>query len=130
MDAIKYTPNLDNVKEILSYSDFFRKEDMPDLQTEIKKLNLHKSISIICELISVIDVKHEFNVYSYNISIYLYQGILKQWIRKTKSKEDIFSDPIFYSKRFIISRQVLLMLLKDFIVYGNYDSLLKTLSLE
>ncbi len=126
MDAIKYTPNLDNVKEILSYSDFFRKEDMPDLQTEIKKLNLHKSISIICELISVIDVKHEFNVYSYNMSIYLYQGILKQWIRKTKSKEDILSDSIFYSKRFIISRQVLLMLLKDFIVYGNYDSLLKT----
>ena len=126
MDEIKYTPNLDKAKEILTYSDFFRKEDMPDLQTEIKKLNLHKSISIICELVSVIDVKHEFNVYSYNISINLYQVILKQWVRKTKSEEDMFSDPIFHSNRFIISRQVLLMLLKDFIVYGNYDSLLET----
>jgi len=51
MDAIHYEPDVSDIKTILIYSNFFEKDTLPDLEDEISKVNMHKSISIICELI-------------------------------------------------------------------------------
>ena len=41
-----------NAQILLGYEDVFH-EKAPDLITEIKKLNMHKAISVICELIAL-----------------------------------------------------------------------------
>lgn len=49
-----YSVDTSEVQLILGYTDVF-KDVMPDLRSEISKLNMHKSISIVCELIRVRD---------------------------------------------------------------------------
>ena len=47
-----YKPALNECQEIMTYSDIFS-GPIPDLQDEIKKIDLAKAISVICELITV-----------------------------------------------------------------------------
>ena len=49
-----YTADVTGAHILLTYSDIF-KEDKPDLIECIKNLNMHKAISIICELLRVRD---------------------------------------------------------------------------
>lgn len=79
MDLLHYEPDVSNMKTILVYSDFFAKETMPDLVDEISKANMHKSISIICELIVLNDCTLppiKFLWFDYSVP---FQGVLKTW---------------------------------------------------
>lgn len=126
MDLLHYEPDVSNMKTILVYSDFFDKETMPDLVDEISKANMHKSISIICELIVLNDSSlPPIQFHRYNISV-PFQGVLKNMIIKPSSSIEMFSNPLFSKDKCIISLQTLLLLLKDFILYGNYDTLSQT----
>lgn len=53
-----YEVDTTDAQILLEYSDVF-KGQTPDLIEEIEKLNMHKSISIICELIRVRDAEME-----------------------------------------------------------------------
>ncbi len=50
-----YTVNIKSVQTILEYNELFGEEKL-NIVEEIKKLNVHKEISIISELIQVRDV--------------------------------------------------------------------------
>ena len=126
MGLLHYEPDVSNMKTILVYSDFFAKETMPDLVDEISKANMHKSISIICELIVLNDCTLppiKFLWFDYSVP---FQSILKNMVIKPSSSEEMFSNPLFRKDKCIISLQTLLLLLKDFILYGNYDTLSQT----
>ena len=49
-----YYVDLTGSQILLTYSEVYQ-DEKPDLISEIKKLNMHKAISIICELIRVRD---------------------------------------------------------------------------
>ena len=51
-----YTVDIKDAQTILGYTEVFG-EEKPDLIEKIKKLNVHKSISIISELIQVREAK-------------------------------------------------------------------------
>ena len=51
---VMYTPDVTGAQILLTYSDIYT-ENKPDLMESIKCLNMHKSISIICELLRVRD---------------------------------------------------------------------------
>ncbi|MCD8338304.1 MAG: hypothetical protein LUD18_13755 [Lachnospiraceae bacterium] len=46
-----YSPDMTEAELIFTYSDVFKGKEKPDLYKEIESLNIHKTISIICELI-------------------------------------------------------------------------------
>ncbi len=49
-----YSVDAEDAHLLLGYTDVFSKK-MPNLQEEINNMNMHKAISIICELIRVRD---------------------------------------------------------------------------
>lgn len=112
---------------LLTYSDIF-KEDKPDLIESIKNLNMHKTISIICELLRVRDSYMDsliiFN-HEYKIP---FETVLKKEMCSIvpNSPEEMFSNPLLHKDNHIISVQMLFILLKKIIVYGNYETMEQT----
>ena len=51
-----YSVDANGAQVLIGYKDVFS-DEMPNLIREIEKLNMHKAISIICELIRVRDAK-------------------------------------------------------------------------
>lgn len=49
-----YSVDAEDAQLLLGYTDVFS-DEMPNLQEEINNMNMHKAISIICELIRVRD---------------------------------------------------------------------------
>ena len=49
-----YSVDAGDAQLLLGYTDIFS-DEMPNLKEEIKSMNMHKAISIICELIRVRD---------------------------------------------------------------------------
>ncbi len=122
-----YTADVTGAQILLTYSDIF-KEDKPDLIESIKNLNMHKAISIICELLRVRDshmdsliiFNHEFKV--------PFETVLKKEMCGIvpNSAEEMFSNPLLHKDNHIISVQMLFILLKKIIVYGNYETMEQT----
>lgn len=119
-----YNIGLDNIEIILSYYDIFEGE-MPDLVEEIKSLNMHKAISIICELIAAKDYKIKVNtVFSLEMDV-PYEMALKKMLCEIQatSPEDLNANPLLRKDKHIISLQMLLILLKKLFIYGDYSTL-------
>ena len=117
-----------NAQILLGYEDVFH-EKAPDLITEIKKLNMHKAISIICELIELrnketkpVDTQHLSDVI-FPIELYLKKAILQIG---ESSNSDLLSNPAFRKDQHIVSLQMLLLLLKKIMVYGDYQTFSQT----
>lgn len=119
-----YKADTSGCQLILGYDDVY-KEPKPDLNDRILKLNMHKAISIISELIQV------RNVYCAPIIIigrefsFPFQTVLKTQVCGIlpKTPMELFSSDLLKKDQHVISLQMLLILLKKIIIYGNYDSL-------
>lgn len=109
---------------ILGYDDVFR-EEKPDLIERISNLNMHKAISIISELIQVRNSYCDpIVIWGREFSFPL-QTVLKKTLCgiSPNTPEELFSNHLFRKDRHIISLQMMLILLKKIIIYGNYNSL-------
>lgn len=118
-----YSIDMKEAQLILTYSDVF-KEEPPNLIDEIKKLNMHKAISIISELIQIRDAKCEpINAFGFQIEI-PFEMILKRDYcgMRSKSSDEMMKHSMLFRNRHIISLQMLLILLKKIIIYGDYES--------
>lgn len=116
-----------NVELILTYEDVFN-DALPDIKAEIKTLNMHKSISIVCELIGARLSKSE-KFYIMGVEcVFPYETVIKKEILgiSPKSPEEFSSNPILHKNKHIITIQMLLMLLKFILAYGNRETLSKT----
>ncbi len=122
-----YSVDADNAQLVLGYTDVFS-DEIPELQEEIKKLNMHKAISIICELIRVRDAMLDpIRILWGEFRIPLETVLKKQMCGiDPKSPEELFSNPLLKKNVHIISVQMLLILLKKFIQYGNYETMSNT----
>lgn len=123
-----YLVDTNNLQLLVGYKDVFS-DEIPNLEEEIKNINMHKAISIICELIRVRDAMCNPNsIFLKNIKIEFsipFETVLKKKMCgiDPKSLEEIYSNPLFRKDVHIISVQMLLILLKEFIQYGNYETL-------
>ena len=109
---------------LIGYSDVYGCPG-PNIQAEISKLNIHKSISIICELISIRDASLEpFHFLGYDCYLPL-ELVLKRELLgiNPKSPEEMKSNPLLQRNVRILSVQMLLILLKKVLIYGNYETL-------
>ena len=117
----------DDMHILLKYSDVFN-GPVPDLGLEIPRLNMHKAISVVTELIRIIN-KDMLATKIFNTEIWLpaetfvkvrFLGI------KLDNRTNIRDFPILKKDCHIISLQALLLLLKRIIAHGNYDTMQKT----
>lgn len=119
-----YSVDMKDAQLILGYSDVFS-DDKPNLIEKIGKMNIHKTISIISELIQVRDAKCDpINIFGMEFKI-PFETVLKRDYcgMNPKSPEEMIENEMLSKNQHIISLQMLLILLKKVIVYGNYDSL-------
>ena len=119
-----YSVDMKNAQVILAYSDVFPGEK-PNLVEKIKNANMHKTISIISELIQIRDAKcNSINIFGMKVEL-PFEIILKRDYcgMRPKSPEEMMESPLLEKNKHIISLQMLLILLKKVIIYGNYNSL-------
>lgn len=119
-----YSVDMKNAQLILRYSDVFPGEK-PNLVDKIKNVNMHKTISIISELIQIKDAKCEpINIFGMEVR-FPFEIILKRDYcgMKPESPREMMENMMMRKNQHIISLQMLLILLKKVIIYGNYESL-------
>ena len=119
-----YSVDMKDAQLILGYSDVFS-DDKPNLIEKIGNMNMHKTISIISELIQIRDAKcNPINILGMEIKI-PFETILKRDYcgMKPASPEEMIQNDKLRKNKHIISLQMLLILLKKVIIYGNYSSL-------
>ena len=119
-----YSVDTDNAQLVLGYTDVFL-DEIPDLQEEIKKLNMHKAISIVCELIRVRDAMLDPIRILWGEFRIPFETVLKKQMCgiNPKSPEELISNPLLKKNVHIISLQMLLILLKKIVQYGNYETM-------
>lgn len=119
-----YSVDMKDAQLILGYSDVSSKEK-PNLIEKIKKMNMHKTISIISELIQIRDAKCDpINILGMEVK-FPFETILKRDYcgMKPESPKEMMENMMLRKNQHIISLQMLLILLKKVSIYGNYDSL-------
>lgn len=119
-----YLVDVSNAQVLLEYSDVFAGK-LPDLKKEIEKLNMHKAVSVICELIRIRDAMLD-PIYTFMGEFSIpFETVLKKQMCSInpKSQEEMFSNPLLRKDRHIISVQMLLILLKKIIKYGKYETM-------
>ncbi|MBQ7009265.1 MAG: hypothetical protein IJN05_08640 [Ruminococcus sp.] len=90
-----YTVSENNIHQILTYSDVYN-DKIPDLKNEIALLNIHKSISIISELIRVRNILLNDIPVLGGIFSLPFEVILKKWFGIIpQSSEDLKRNPLF-----------------------------------
>ena len=122
-----YSVDSNGAQILIGYSDVFS-DEMPNLIREIEKLNMHKAISIICELIRVRNAKMN-PIVVLGMEFQLpFEVVLKKQMCGINpgSPEEMFSTSLLRKDVHIISPQMLLILLKRIIQYGNYESMRET----
>lgn len=119
-----YSVDATGAQLLIGYSDVFSGE-MPDLKEEIATFNMHKAISIICELIRVRDAMLEPISVLWGEFRIPFETVLKKQMCDIdpKSPKEMLSNPLLRKDVHIISVQMLLLLLKRIIQYGNYETL-------
>ena len=71
-----YKLNSSDFNILLCYKDFYGSDEgKPDIMEVIPRLNMHKAISIICELIAYRNKKIDFRVFNSLISVPLELGL-------------------------------------------------------
>ena len=119
-----YSADMEDAQLILGYSDVFS-DDKPNLIEKIKTMNMHKTISVISELIQIRDAKCN----PINMCGVIFQFPLEMVLKRdycgigVESPEEIYENMKLRKNQHIISLQMLLILLKKVIIYGDYDSL-------
>lgn len=119
-----YSVDMKDAQLIHGYSDVFS-EEKPNLIEKIQKMNMHKTISIISELIQIRDAKCDpINIFGMEARFPL-ETILKNNYceMKPKSPKEMKENVMLRKNQHIISLQMLLILLKKVIAYGDYESL-------
>lgn len=118
-----YTVDTENAHLLLGYTDVFS-DKMPNLQEELKNIHMHKAISIICELIRVRDKKIKL----YSILPIPYETFLKLQMCDIEPKfsKELCENSLMKKNVHIISVQMLLILLKKIIQFGNYETMSDT----
>lgn len=122
-----YTADVTGAQVLLTYSDIY-KDEKPDLIESIKSINMHKAISVICELLRVRDsymepvrtIGGEFRI--------PFETVIKKEMCDIvpKSPADMIENILLHKDRHIISVQMMFNLLKKIIVYGNYETFNQT----
>ncbi|MBE6996972.1 MAG: helix-turn-helix transcriptional regulator [Ruminococcaceae bacterium] len=110
-----------------SYSDVFGSPH-PDLLGEVRQLNMHKTLSIITELIQLRNEKMG-PIQIFNCSITVpFEAVLKKEILGLADSAviDFCKSPLFRKDCHIISLQMLLLLLKKVLAYGDYRTITET----
>lgn len=119
-----YSVDIKKAHLILGYSDVFTGEK-PNLAEMIHSMNMHKTISIISELIQVRDAKCDpINIFGVEVRI-PFETVLKRDYcgMNPESPKEMMENIMLRKNQHIISLQMLLILLKKVITYGNYDTL-------
>lgn len=118
-----YSVDENNIQILIKYSEVFS-GDVPELKDEIFKLNMHKAISIVCELIAIrdatISVKCRGEEYKLPFETVLKREICGIDPKSTKKRN---TEYLLGEDKHIVSLQMLLLLLKNIIHYGNYQTL-------
>lgn len=119
-----YFADINNAQLILGYSDVFAGEK-PNLVDMIHKMNMHKTISIISELIQVRNAKiNPIEILGREFSFPLEMILKREYCGiDPKSPEEMLNNILLTKDHHIISLQMLLLLLKKVIIYGDYESL-------
>ena len=119
-----YTVDIKSAQTILGYKELFGEEKL-NLVEEIKKLNVHKAISIISELIQVRDVTcNPVCVGGMEIKL-PFDIVLKREFggMKPSSAKEMFEMENLHKDKHIVSLQMLLILLKKILIYGNMETI-------
>lgn len=119
-----YSVDMKDAQLILGYSDVFS-EEKPNLIEKIQKMNMHKTMSIISELIQIRDAKCDpINIFGMEVR-FPFETILKRDYceMKPESPKEMMENMMLRKNQHIISLQMLLILLKKVIAYGDYESL-------
>lgn len=119
-----YSVDASDAQLLIGYTDVFS-DAIPNLEEEIQKLNMHKAVSIICELIRVRDAMMDpIQILGVEIKI-PFETILKRQMCgiDPKSPQEMLSNPMLKKNVHIISIQMLLILLKKIIQYGNHNTM-------
>ena len=119
-----YSVDASGAQLLLKYTDIFS-DTIPDLKVEILKLNMHKAVSIICELIQVRGaMMNPIQIFGIEFRI-PFETILKKEMCgiEPKSPEQMLNNPLLRKDMHIISVQMLLILLKKIIQYGNHETM-------
>ena len=122
-----YSLDINKAHLILGYSDVFT-GDKPNLPDVIFSMNMHKTISVISELIQIREAMCDpVNVLGMEFS-FPFEIILKRDYcgMDVKSPENMMSNVLLRKDKHIISLQMLLILLKKVFIYGNYETLKNT----
>lgn len=117
--------NMKNMELMLSYSEVFGKTI--DIEDEIKKLNVHKAISIVCELLSKYHSEIYVDTQTFNIHLkvsleYALKCLMFFEMERSKIMTDI-KDIFFNFDKHIIDETALLILLKYILTYGDMSTL-------
>ena len=122
-----YKVDATGMQLLLGYSDVFG-VPFSNLTDEIGKLNMHKTLSIISELISVRNAKlNPIRIFNYEISVPFETAVKKEILGiEEKLVNGIPSNPVYCKGWHVISLQMLLILLKKVLIYGNYSTLTRT----
>ncbi len=122
-----YKVDATGMQLLLGYSDVFE-VPFSNLTDEIGKLNMHKTLSIISELISVRNAKlNPVRIFNYEISVPFETAVKKEILGiEEKLVNGIPSNPVYCKNWHVISLQMLLILLKKVLIYGNYSTLTRT----
>lgn len=117
------TVDTEGMQMFLSFSDIFDNKELPEMEKEIKNFNMHKAISIIVELISIRNKTYPPQK-AFGVEIKLpSQSIIKKFMMDGLKNEKIVDELSLSDGNCIVALQPLLLLLKEFIIYGNYNSL-------
>lgn len=117
-----YHLNSSDFNILLCYKDFYGNEDKkPDIMEVIPQLNMHKTISIISELIAFRNKTLDFRVFSSMLSVPLELGLKIRLL--DLSKDEYSADSRCIKRSHILSLQMLLNLLKYVIAYGDLSTL-------
>ena len=119
-----YSVDAGDAHLLLGYTDVFS-DEMPHLQKEINNMNMHKAISIICELIRVRDAMLDPIPILWGEFRIPFETVLKKQMCgiDPKSPKELFANPLMKRNVHIISAQMLLILLKKVIQFGDYESI-------
>lgn len=122
-----YKVDATGIQLLLGYSDVFG-EPAPNLIEEIGKINMHKTLSIIAELIGIRNVKlNPIRSFYCEISIPFEMAIKKEILGiDERLVNGLPSNPVYRKDWHIISLQMFLIFLKKILIYGDYSTLSKT----
>lgn len=110
--------NRNNIEQLFTFHDIYPNIPQYDIIGEIKKIDLEVGISVICELIRSLNYKIDIGLTSFCLPY-------ETWLKKEfcginpHSVDQFMECEELRKDKHIISQQILLLLLKNFFIYGK-----------